>query len=220
MTRKILPLLLCFVAFYAHAQTKLVTPRQHHTITIGASDFMFFNVHGYTRVAYPTFNFNYQYRFTEKFGARAGYSFWREGQIYKSIYSSVKFLGLFDANNPIGARYSSNSFRYFDIAGVYTKRFTHNHSINVFAGPTLCTYNDVHIKSISTTIQPNGERHIVAITTYEVPNQKAIGGMAGLEYNVTFWKDRINAGADVNGRTYPGKVPLNINYGLHIGFDF
>ena len=46
------------------------------------------------------------------------------------------------------------------------------------------------------------------------------GALAGIRYDYSFWKNRLNAGLNFDARQYAGGFPFQVNYGGHMGFNF
>jgi hypothetical protein len=50
--------------------------------------------------------------------------------------------------------------------------------------------------------------------------ESSFGALAGIRYDYSFWKNRLNAGLNFDARQYAGGFPFQVNYGAHVSFNF
>lgn len=94
-----------------------------------------------------------------------------------------------------------------------------SHSLKGFAGvSTITTVNSYLTHCSPRAIVPAFE--CLDLSTYAEKREWYLGGLAGVRYDYSFWKNRLNAGAYFKARAYNKDFPFQMNYGLQLGFSF
>ncbi|MFT4062225.1 MAG: hypothetical protein QM642_07705 [Edaphocola sp.] len=161
-----------------------------------------------------------------------------------SLYLSVEEYLM--AKDGVGKIETRGKYSYIDIGGVYKLKNYHSHTLSLSAAVSLAYGKNRYLTHVVWSEPEPGEPYGHPFeAAYETKKEAYLGGLAGLRYDYTFWKNRINIGVDFAARYYFGKknahlenpypntivpdpnipggrhsFPFQINYGLHVGYNF
>jgi len=212
---------------------------QNNKIEIGASNYKFSKI-----LNQPEFPFNIGYnvgytrKITNDFSTYISYQFTpTNGSIY---ISTEQWIYRPESRGKLIGR---KKYHYFDLGANYNL-FTHyRHTLYTYAGLSIAYGKNEYLSYLDMSISQYG----IFIGRMETQNSREayFGGLIGLKYDYLFWKDRFNIGLNFSARKYLNKnnahleiqdphiqhidpnipggrhsFPFQINYGIHLGFNF
>ncbi len=117
--------------------------------------------------------------------------------------------------------YYYGKYNYLDFAAQYEAINYKAHRISVSAGPSVAfgknTYFDNMVIAEPNPGEPYG--HIIFADLMQ-RNAFYFGAAASVRYDYSFWKSKFNVGPDISLRYFFNGFPAQLNYGLHLGFNF
>jgi|SRR5690606_19450844 len=146
----------------------------------------------------------------------------------------------------VGKIENRGKYNYFDLGGAYKLWGFKNHTFSLSAALSLTYGENSYLTHVVWSDPKPGELYGRPFhADYDKKMESYFGGVAGLRYDYTFWKNRINIGVDIAARHYFGKknaklenphpntqvsdpnipggrnnFPFQINYGIHVGYNF
>lgn len=123
-----------------------------------------------------------------------------------------------DWYDDVGKLYMRRDYHYWDLGVSYECVRVKKHSLNLKQHISLAHGKDEYVEDIIAYEYPN-EFHIIHFSV-SVKNAQYWGGVSGLNYNYSLWKERLNVGAEFSLRYYFIDFPFQLNYGLHLGYNF
>lgn len=122
--------------------------------------------------------------------------------------------------NSIGKIESRKRYHFFDVGANYSLFKIMKHVVSIGIATSFTFGKNIYkTKLILAPPPPVGQGDIIDIG-YDIRNERYWGGLADARYDFTFWKNKINVGADFAARLYAGGFPFSLNYGFHAGFNF
>lgn len=132
------------------------------------------------------------------------------------LLSSEEIL---DSYDDLGKLFDRWRYHYWDAGVRYKIVAIGNHSLKAFQSISLAHGENDYLENMGVVPIPGNSSHTVFIE-YETKKECYMGGTTGLSYDYTFWKNRINIGAHFAARYYLKNFPFQVNYGLHLGYNF
>lgn len=146
----------------------------------------------------------------------------------------------------LGKIENRKSFNYFDAGASYEIYKYRNHILSAFGGISIAYGENSYLTHVVWTDPEPGEPYGHPIeASYQSEKEVYWGGIFGLRYDYHLWNNMINLGVDFSTRLYSGKknahlentypntqvpdpnipggrhnFPFQINYGIHIGYNF
>ena len=108
-----------------------------------------------------------------------------------------------------------STVNYLDLVAGYELFEWERHSLNANLGLGLVSSLNVYLDDYY--FDPD---HLHSYSETSAKREWYLGGIAGLRYDYTFWRDRINTGVYFKTRVYGGNFPFQVNYGLQLGYNF
>lgn len=125
------------------------------------------------------------------------------------------------AKESVGKLTTYNEYNYFDLGIRYE---LYRHGNHVFAASTYASFaygQNSYLTEVlwmePSSLEPNGHPFHAE---YENRKEGYWGAVAALRYDYAFWKSRMNIGPEIAMRFYSKGFPFQINYGLHLGYNF
>ena len=143
----------------------------------------------------------------------------------------VQYVGIPDNSNidyvsreevsekTIGKATHRSSLNYADLGATYKLlQPGRRHQLTLRAGISKAWGSSVYITSYDPIPRPWDWEWGPA--TADFRQERFFGALAGIRYDYSFWKNRLNAGLNFDARHYAGGFPFQVNYGAHLGFNF
>jgi len=111
-------------------------------------------------------------------------------------------------------------YQYYDVECAYTFFQKPRHNIHGFTGISLAHGKNSYLDwLVLAPGPPHGQGDVIDVRFVEKA-ESYFGLFAGIGYDYFFWKKRISTGSDVSVRWYSNGFPFQLNYGLHVGYNF
>lgn len=140
---------------------------------------------------------------------------------YSAAFMGERFLSkhlIINGYDDVGKLWLRTDYHYWDLGVSYECVRIKKHSLNLKQHISLAHGKDKYIADLVLWEYPN-EVHIIHFSS-DVKNAQYWGGVSGLNYNYSLWKERLNIGAEFSLRYYFIDFPFQLNYGLHVGYNF
>ncbi|RYD99113.1 MAG: hypothetical protein EOP54_05410 [Sphingobacteriales bacterium] len=121
----------------------------------------------------------------------------------------------------IGKIEHRNKYNYFDLGISYSILTIKKHQLNTSLGLSIAYGENSYLLNAlwtpPTSWEPNGHPFHA---DYEEKMEAYFGALLSLKYDYFIWKNKINIGADFTARHYLNAFPFQVNYGVHLGYNF
>lgn len=189
--------------------------KKKNRLEAGFGGYMFYNVLGQMDIrSRKILYFTYRRQITTQLGVFASYAKAPIGawlMTYENFTTDTASIGKIETRN---------KYQFFDLGMAYALLRYHSHQLSVTAGVSLAYGENAYkTKLIMAPGGIYGQGDIIDVA-YEWKNESYPGLIAGLRYDYFFWKKRVNAGIDFTIREYAHDFPFQINYGIHLGYNF
>jgi hypothetical protein len=197
---------------------------QKNRIEINMGGYKMYNVFGEAHSIDNTLGLNLSRKINEKMTLEMGYRLHGAWVLYRDRdLIPVRQLSIeekVDGYDDTGKLIERQNYHYFD-AGVRYEVFSAKNQALSFRQDLSVAYGtNVYLKDLSALwISPDEPFHII-VAELEGKKEAQIGGVTGIAYDYHLWENRINIGLDVATRYYTGGLPFQINYGIHLGYNF
>ena len=141
----------------------------------------------------------------------------------RTLASPYRFLTTeeeIDNYNDIGKLIRRWSYHYFDVGIRYEAFSAKNQSLSFRQNLSLAYGTDVYLTDLGALWISSDEPFHIIYRQYDKRKKVHYGGVTGIAYDYHLWKNKINIGLDVAVRYYTGGFPFQVNYGLHLGYNF
>lgn len=207
---------------------------------MGLGGYKFSNVIMQQNSLINTFNIQYSRKVTDNLFAYTQYT---KAPIKGWLLAEVNFSL---AKESIGKLTNFMKYNYFDIGLQYQLIRYKNHTISSLGALSITYGKNRYLTHVVWSDPEPGEPYGHPFhSDQEYKIECYFGGIAGLRNDYAFWKNRINIGIDIAARYYFGKknanldnphpntqvpnpninegrhnFPFQINYGVHLGYNF
>lgn len=190
---------------------------QKNRIEIGRNGYKFYDVLDQLSLRQASMvSFKYTRRINDKTGIFAGYAVAPVNAWLLVTENSMTDL------SSIGKIETRHRYHFFDLGLSYSLLKIKRHTLSAGAAASFTLGENIYKTKpviILPPPPPGGQAEIIDFA-YEKREEHYWGGVADIRYDFTFWKNRINVGADLAARLYGGGFPFSLNYGIHAGFNF
>jgi hypothetical protein len=124
-----------------------------------------------------------------------------------------------DSYDDVGKLFYREYYHYFDLGAGYRVFFIKNQSLRFKQSVSVAYGTNMYLANVG-AIETIGNPFHVLFTEYNARREMQFGGVTGLAYDYYFGNTRINAGIDIAARYYTKSFPFQLNYGLHLGYNF
>lgn len=199
--------------------------QKNHKVELGLGHFQFYNVEWQNKTDFinlPSLAYSYQLKPNwniELSFCTAPSSVIGIPHIFdrKNLSTSVPNLIIQNkfGYESIGKLAGRSTADYFDLVAGYKLFEWEKHSLRANLGLGFVSSLNIYLDNYY--FDPD---HLHSYPETSARREWNFGGIAGVKYDYTFWKYRINTGVYFRTRVYGGSYPFQINYGLHMGYNF
>lgn len=214
MTKKRWLILLCFVL-------GLPAYAQKNRVEVGLGGYRAYHVMMYDYHPYTLAKLQYSRKILKSLSIGASFSFTQRN--YTRSKDGFRFMNYYTIENyrisysSLGKITERVDYYFFDLYGSYAKPISSNQAFRLFAGPTMAYGGNNYLTKLNLSPPPYNDLGSLEIDKrYEA----YFGFTAGLGYDYFLWQKRINVGADCSAKCYLNNFPFQLNYGLHVGYNF
>lgn len=160
---------------------------------------------------YSVFNAKYQRSLNDKWGIIANYT---TASITGWAFDFENFIA---DTNAVGKIESRLRYQFLDLGISYKAVKYKNHSLSIGVAPSVAWGKNAYkTKLILAPGGVDGQGDIIDVQ-YMHKKEAYFGGVASIDYNYSFLKDRLQAGLSFYVRYYAGNMPSMYNYNFHLG---
>src|SRR5690554_3872073 len=214
---------------------------QKNNIEIGITNYKFSNV-----LNQPEFPFNngYNIKYTRNISNHLNsYINYIFTPTNSSIFISTEQI-MFSTES-VGKLIGRKAYHYFDLGASYNLFKYKKHTFSTYAGLSIAYGKNEYLSYIEMSKSKSNYEIWIGRRENQEVMEAYFGGVIGLKYDYLFWKDRLNIGVNFGARKYLNKnnahleiqdpnlqhidpnipggrhdFPFQINYGIHLGFNF
>lgn len=188
---------------------------QKNRIEIGRNGYKFYAVLDQLGLRQASMvSVKYKRSITERMGIFAGYAVAPVNAWLLVTENSMSDI------NSVGKIESRKRYHFFDAGLNYSLLKMKRHTLSAGLAASFTFGDNIYkTKLVLAPPPPYGQGDIIDIA-YDIRKEYYWGAVTDIRYDFTFWKNRINAGADLAARIYSGGFPFSLNYGIHVGFNF
>ncbi len=206
-----------FLVLFLIVQIGLKAQIKKHSLTLGVDRDKLYNLHYDPESGvFDNTYLRYSYRFNSNLAAFAEYNTQKYGGSYFAV---VRPRFSYESE---GKLIEIKEIHYADI-GLSYKLFAHRkHSVQIRTGISRA-FAPSNFYATVIAIRPARfprDPMACAWSTGETKSEKYWGGVTGLNYGYTIWKQRLTVGVNFSVRYYTHDVPFQINYGIFNAFNF
>ncbi len=194
---------------------------QKNSVEIGLGGYAVSNVIMYDYNPYTLAKLQYSRKILKSLEIGASFTFTQRN--YTRSEDGFRFMNYFTMENyrisqsSLGKITERVDYYFFDIYCEYIKALAGNQKFRLFAGPTIARGGNNYLTKLNLSPPPYNDLGSLEI---EKKYETYFGFTAGLGYGYYFWKNRVSIGPEVLVRWYSNDFPFQLNYGLHVGYNF
>lgn len=205
----------------------LQSSAQKNSIEIGIGGYHFYNVITSHDRLLSTLNLTYQRKIVDKTSIFVSYTripfYFNGSNSNMSSNSNYKPITTeeFDTDtNSIGKLHERYNYYYFDLGASYNFLEKKQHVFQIQLGASIANgINTYKTNLVLSFPSPEGWVDIINMEK-DFIRETYFGGLLGIRYNYSFYKDKISIGGGATTRIYNKGFPFQMNYGVSVGYNF
>ena len=208
-------LLFFFISVSSFSQTK-------NSVKIHSAGFSFPSIMNEYNKKYSYHSINsiagisYEREIKNNFAIGGQYALWWGKPLSRGPRVAVATNELIGDSASLDKILSRFNFNTYDVYGIYNIILNKNIKIGLKAGPSITKGENEYLRSFMYYSQ---EEPVCLTFETETVKETYYGAFTSLSFDYIFWQGRIPVGVDFSGRFYRN-FPFQVNYGLHLGYNF